>query len=155
MTFRIGIISDTHGLLRPEAERCLARVDHIIHGGDIGRPDIIATLRRLAPVTAIRGNVDTAGWADAYAETKLVSLAGRSIYVLHDRKTLQIDPVTRGIDVVVSGHSHVPKIETVCGVLYLNPGSAGRRRFKLPITLATLDVTPEGLQPIIHDLGDG
>jgi len=155
MSFRIGIISDTHGMLRPEAERCLSGVDHIIHGGDIGRPDIIASLRRFAPVTAIRGNVDTAGWADDYPETELVSLAGRSIFVLHDRKTLQIDPVVRGIDVVVSGHSHVPKIETVGGVLYLNPGSAGRRRFNLPITLATLDITPEGLRPIIHDLGDG
>ena len=154
MSFRIGIISDTHGMLRPEAERCLSGVDHIIHGGDIGRPDIIASLRRFAPVTAIRGNVDTAGWADDYPETELVSLAGRSIFVLHDRKTLQIDPVVRGIDVVVSGHSHVPKIETVGGVLYLNPGSAGRRRFNLPITLATLDITPEGLRPIIHDLGD-
>jgi len=142
-------------MLRPEAERCLSGVDHIIHGGDIGRPDLIVTLRRIAPVTAIRGNVDTAVWADDYPETELVSLAGRSILVLHDRKTLQIDPVARGIDVVVSGHSHVPKIETVGGVLYLNPGSAGRRRFNLPITLATLDITPEGLRPIIHDLGDG
>ncbi len=154
MTFRIGIISDTHGLLRPEAERCLASVDHIIHGGDIGRPDIIAVLRRIAPVTAIRGNVDTADWAEEYAEKELVSLANQSIFILHDRKNLRIDPATQGIDVVISGHSHVPKLETVCGVLYLNPGSAGRRRFKLPITVATLDVTPDGLRPMIHDLGN-
>ncbi|TGV66033.1 metallophosphoesterase, partial [Mesorhizobium sp. M00.F.Ca.ET.158.01.1.1] len=93
MTFRIGIISDTHGLLRPQALRCLAGVDHIIHGGDIGRPEIIAALRGIAPVTAIRGNVDTGGWAVEYAETELVRLAGRAIYVLHDLKTLQIDPV--------------------------------------------------------------
>jgi predicted phosphodiesterase len=99
--------------------------------------------------------VDTGDWTVAYAETELVRLAERSIYVLHDLKTLQIDPVARGIDVVVSGHSHVPKIHTVSGVLYLNPGSAGRRRFRLPVTLATIDVTPDGLRPIIHDRGGG
>jgi uncharacterized protein len=154
MTFRIGIISDTHGLLRPEAERLLAGADHIVHGGDIGRPEIVAALRRIAPVTAIRGNVDIGDWAHEYAETERVRLAGRSIFVLHDLKALRIDPVAAGIDVIVSGHSHVPKIETVGGVLYLNPGSAGPRRFKLPITLATLDVTADGLRPIIHDLGD-
>lgn len=152
MTFRIGIISDTHGLLRPEAERRLTGVDHIVHGGDIGHAEVIAALRRIAPVTAIRGNVDTDDWAREYADTELVRLAERSIFVVHDLKTLQIDPVALGIDVIVSGHSHVPKIETAGGVLYLNPGSAGRRRFRLPITLATLDFTPEGLRPIIHDL---
>jgi len=153
--FRIGIISDTHGLLRPAAERRLAGVDHIVHGGDIGHPDIIAALRRIAPVTAIRGNVDHGDWARAFAETELVRLADRSIFVLHDLKGLRIDPIARGIDVIVSGHSHVPKIETVGGVLYLNPGSAGRRRFHLPITLATLDVTSEGVRAKIHDLGEG
>jgi hypothetical protein len=152
MTFRIGIISDTHGLLRPEAKRLLAGVDHIVHAGDIGDPDIIEVLRRIAPVTAIRGNVDAGDWAAAYSETELVCLTERSIYILHDLKALQIDPVARGIDVVVSGHSHVPKIETADGVLYVNPGSAGRRRFKLPITLATIDITPDGLRPVIHDL---
>src|SRR5665213_1936821 len=154
MTYRIGIISDTHGLLRPEAERRLAGVDHIVHAGDIGRPGIIEALRRIAPVTAIRGNVDSGDWAVAYPETEVVRLAGRSLYVLHDLKTLQIDPIARGIDIVVSGHSHVPKIDTADGVLYLNPGSAGRRRFKLPVTLATLDVLPNSLRPVIHDLGD-
>jgi putative phosphoesterase len=111
-------------------------------------------LRRVAPVTAIRGNVDIGDWAVAYPETKLIRLAGRSIYILHDLKTLQVDPIARGIDVVVSGHSHVPKIDTADGVLYLNPGSAGRRRFRLPVTLATIDVSPIGLRPFIHDLGD-
>jgi putative phosphoesterase len=148
--FKIGIISDTHGLLRPEAERRLTGVDHIIHAGDIGRPEIVDALRRIAPVTAIRGNVDSDEWASEYPATKLVRLAGKSIYVLHDLKTLQVD--TAGIDVIVSGHSHVPKIDTVGGILHLNPGSAGRRRFKLPITLATLDVTPEGIRSEIHDL---
>ena len=152
MTFRIGIISDTHGLLRHEAERGLTGVDHIIHAGDIGRPEIVDALRRIAPVTAIRGNVDIGEWAHQYPDTKLVRLAAKSIYVLHDLKTLQAD-LGAGIDVIVSGHSHVPKIDTVGGVLYLNPGSAGPRRFRLPITLATLEVTPEGMRPEIHDLG--
>jgi putative phosphoesterase len=128
-------------------------VDHVVHGGDIGNPDIIEALCRIAPVTAIRGNVDTAGWANEYPETETVRLAGRSFFVLHDLKDLRIDPYAMGIDVVVSGHSHVPKVETVDGVLYLNPGSAGRRRFRLPITLATIDVTADGLRPVIHDLG--
>jgi putative phosphoesterase len=152
MMFRIGIISDTHGLLRPEAERGLAGVNHVIHAGDIGRPEIVDALRRIAPVTAIRGNVDSGEWARQYPDTKLVRLAGKSVYVLHDLKTLQADPGA-GIDVIVSGHTHVPKIDTVGRVLYLNPGSAGPRRFKLPITLATLEVTREGMRPEIHDLG--
>lgn len=150
--FRIGVISDTHGLLRPEAERRLQGVDHIIHGGDIGRADIVAALGRIAPVTAIRGNVDRDAWADAYPETITVQLAGYGIFVLHDRHDLAFDPATRGIDVVISGHSHAPKIETTGGVLYLNPGSAGRRRFRLPVTLAILAVTGDGLRPVIHDL---
>lgn len=151
MMFRIGIISDTHGLLRPEAERGLTGVDHIIHAGDIGRPEIVDALRRIAPVTAIRGNVDGGGWARDYPDTNLVRLARKSIYVLHDLKTLKVDP-GGGIDVIVSGHSHVPKIDAVGGVLYLNPGSAGPRRFKLPITFATLELTPDGMRPEIHDL---
>lgn len=153
MMFRIGIISDTHGLLRPEAERSLTGVDHIIHAGDIGRPEIVDALRRIAPVTAIRGNVDSGEWARDYSDTNLVRLAGKSIYVLHDLKTLKAHPGT-GIDVIVSGHSHVPKIDTLGGVLYLNPGSAGPRRFKLPITFAMLELTPGGMRPEIHDLGD-
>ena len=152
MTFRIGIISDTHGLLRPEAERCLTGVDHIIHAGDIGAPEILEALCRIAPVTAIRGNVDSGEWAREYPDTKLVRLAGKSIYVLHDLKTLKADPGA-GIEVIVSGHSHMPKVDTVGRVLYLNPGSAGQRRFKLPIALATLEITPEGMRPEIHDLG--
>ena len=151
MTFRIGVISDTHGLLRPEAERCLTGVDHIIHAGDIGAPEIVEALCRIAPVTAIRGNVDTGEWAREYPDTKLVRLAGKSIYVLHDLKTLQADPGA-GVDVIISGHSHVPKIDRVGGVLYLNPGSAGRRRFKLPVTVATLEVGPGGMRPAIHHL---
>ena len=151
-TLKIGIISDTHGLLRPEAEKHLAGVDHIIHGGDIGLPDVLTALRRIAPVTAIRGNVDTGDWAREYADTELVRLGGRSIYVVHDLKKLHIDPVANAIDIIVSGHSHRAAIEKVKGVLYLNPGSAGPRRFKLPITLATLDIGPSGLRPVIHNM---
>ncbi len=150
--FRIGVISDTHGLLRPDAERLLAGVDHILHCGDIGDPDIVPALRRIAPVTAIRGNVDNGDWAAEFADSELAKLAGLSIYVLHDLKTLQIDPVAEGIDVVVSGHSHASKVQTIGSVLHLNPGSAGRHRFKLPITLATIEIGPGGLQPVIHDL---
>jgi putative phosphoesterase len=150
---RIGIISDTHGLLRPEAERRLAGVTHIIHAGDIGRPEILTALRRIAPVTAIRGNVDKGDWAADHADTELVRLEDRSFYILHDLQDLKINPAARGIDVVISGHSHRARIDTIDGVLYVNPGSAGPRRFRLPITLAILDITPHGLRTEIHDLG--
>ena len=149
---RIGIISDTHGLLRPEAEQALAGVAHIIHAGDIGRADVLVGLRRIAPVTAIRGNIDTGDWAKDYPDTQTVRLGERSFHVLHDLGELQIDPAVCGIDVVVSGHSHRPRVETLDGVLYLNPGSAGPRRFKLPITLATLELSASGLRPVMHDL---
>lgn len=155
MTLKIGVISDTHGLLRPEAERCLTGVSHIIHAGDIGSPEIVDRLGRIAPVTAIRGNIDTGDWARRLPDIETLRLGGRGLYVLHDLKQLTINPKELGIDVVISGHSHRVAIETVDGVLYLNPGSAGRRRFKLPITLATLDLDRNGaLQPIIHDLSN-
>ncbi|MGY3448340.1 metallophosphoesterase family protein [Bradyrhizobium sp. USDA 4353] len=152
---RIGIISDTHGLLRPEAERCLAGVDHILHAGDIGRPDIVVRLALIAPVTAIRGNIDTADWAKAYPETTTVQLGGRIFHLVHDISDLGLDPAADGIDAVISGHSHRARTEMRDGVLYLNPGSAGPRRFKLPITLATLDVAAGPLAPVIHDLSAG
>ncbi|MGA7807367.1 metallophosphoesterase family protein [Bradyrhizobium sp.] len=149
---RIGIISDTHGLLRPEAEQQLAGVAQIIHAGDIGSPDIIDRLQLIAPVVAIRGNIDTGRWAECYPESLTITLGGRCIHLLHDVKTLQLDPVAGGVEIIISGHSHRPGIETRRGVLYLNPGSAGPRRFKLPITVATLDLTAGPLAPIIHDL---
>jgi len=149
---RIGIISDTHGLLRPEAEQQLAGVAHIVHAGDIGRPEVIARLQQIAPVTAIRGNVDTGDWAECYPDTETVRIGGRSFHVLHDINDLRIDPVSSGIDVVISGHSHQPRIETVDGVLYLNPGSAGPRRFSLPITLAILQLDESSLRPELHHL---
>lgn len=149
---RIGVISDTHGLLRPEAEHCFAGVAHIIHAGDIGRPEVISSLRRIAPVMAIRGNVDTADWAARYPATRTIKLGGRVIYVLHDVNELKLDPVSKGIDVIISGHSHRPDIETVDGVLYLNPGSAGPRRFSLPITVAMLELTKSDIRPVICQL---
>jgi putative phosphoesterase len=149
---KLGIISDTHGLLRPEACARLAGVDHIIHAGDIGRPEVIAGLSEIAPTTAIRGNVDTGAWARRYPPTARLTLGGRSIHVLHDLKEIDLDPAAAGIDVVVSGHSHRPKIETVRGVLYLNPGSAGPRRFTLPIALATLELAGGTLEPRVHHL---
>ncbi|MGJ4953948.1 metallophosphoesterase family protein [Bradyrhizobium sp. HKCCYLS20291] len=152
---RIGIISDTHGLLRPEAERQLVGVDAILHAGDIGRAEIIARLALIAPVTAIRGNIDTAEWAKAYPETQTVQLGGRTFVLVHDVHDLSIDPASAAIDVVISGHSHRARVETIGRVLYLNPGSAGPRRFKLPITLATLDLTAGPLAPVIHDLAAG
>ena len=150
---RIGVISDTHGPLRPQVEQLLAGVAYIVHAGDIGSPNVIAGLHRIAPVIAIRGNVDTGQWAEHYPETQTVTLGGRCIYVLHDIKTLQIDPVSCGVDIVVCGHSHRPRMETIRGVLYLNPGSAGPRRFNLPVTVAILDLTASGPRPLIHDLG--
>jgi putative phosphoesterase len=137
----IGVISDTHGLLRPEALEAHAGVDHIIHAGDIGSPEIVPRLQEIAPVTAIRGNVDEQSWAAAFSERTTVVLAGRSIHVLHDLGELDLDPVAAGFDMVVSGHSHRPKTENVDGVVYLNPGSAGPRRFRLPITVAIVDLT--------------
>ena len=150
---RIGVIADTHGLLRPEVEGLLAGVAHIVHAGDIGAPDVIAGLERIAPVTAIRGNVDTGDWAGHYPETRMITLGGCRIHVLHDIKTLQLDPVASGVDIIVCGHSHRLRIETIGGVLYLNPGSAGPRRFKLPVTVATLDLTPGGPTAVMHRLG--
>jgi putative phosphoesterase len=137
---KIGVISDTHGLLRPEAVDRLTGVDHILHAGDIGSAEVIDRLRALAPVTAIKGNNDTDDWASSYPNEARVTLGGRTIFILHDVKELGANPSDKGYDVVVSGHSHKPKIETKDGVLYLNPGSAGPRRFKLPITVAILEI---------------
>jgi uncharacterized protein len=142
----IGVISDTHGLLRPEAIAALRGVDHILHAGDVGKPEILAQLRALAPLTAIRGNVDKGPWAEALPMTEGIELGGKFCYLIHDRQDLDIDPVAAGFDVVVTGHSHRPLIETIGGVCYLNPGSAGPFRFKLPVTLAYLYLEPDELR---------
>jgi putative phosphoesterase len=135
---RIGLISDTHGLLRPEALDYLAGSDHIVHGGDIGNPAILERLAALAPLTVVRGNNDATAWADAIPDTARLALGGVSVYVIHDLKDLAIDPAALGVRVVVSGHSHKPACVERGGVLYVNPGSAGRRRFSLPIAAGEL-----------------
>ena len=137
---RVGVISDTHGLLRPEAVAALAGVKAILHAGDVGDAAILEALRKIAPVTAIRGNIDRDGLCAQLAATEMVELGGVSFYMLHDVKELDLDPVSAGIAVVVSGHSHKPAIEGRRGVLYLNPGSAGPRRFSLPVTIAMVTV---------------
>jgi putative phosphoesterase len=134
----IGVISDTHGLLRREALEALRESDYLIHAGDIGDPGILKKLTAIAPVTAIRGNVDREHWARKVPETEVLEVEGVLIYVLHDLKTLDLKPETAGFAAVISGHTHIPKQETKQGVLYFNPGSAGPKRFRLPITVGKL-----------------
>jgi uncharacterized protein len=134
--FHLGIISDTHGLLRPEAVAALRASQHILHAGDVGDPEILEKLRDIAPVTAIRGNIDQAGWAKKLPVTEAVELSGVLIYMLHDLAQLDLKPESGGFSMVVCGHSHVPGQETRNAVLYLNPGSAGPRRFTLPVSVA-------------------
>ncbi|HXX00363.1 MAG TPA: metallophosphoesterase family protein [Candidatus Acidoferrales bacterium] len=134
----IGVISDTHGLLRPAALGALRGAKHIIHAGDVGTPEILEQLAAIAPLTAVRGNVDKGAWARKLPETEAVEIAGISIYVLHDIAQLDLKPKAAGFDVVIYGHSHVPKQETRDRVLYFNPGSAGPRRFRLPVTVGRL-----------------
>ena len=135
---RVGLISDTHGLLRPEALRFLAGCDHIVHGGDIGKPEILERLAEIAPLTVVRGNNDREDWAAGIPVTATLRFGELTLYAIHDLKELDIDPVAAGVRVVVSGHSHKPSCSERAGVLYINPGSAGRRRFSLPISCAEL-----------------
>ncbi|MDV3241779.1 MULTISPECIES: metallophosphoesterase family protein [Methylocaldum] len=134
----IGVISDTHGLMRPEAITALGGCDLILHAGDIGRPEVLDTLRSIAPVVAVRGNVDKGAWAEPLPEREVVRIDGRCIYLLHNLKELNLNPAAAGFAAVVSGHSHQPKIRKEGGVCYLNPGSAGPRRFKLPVSIGRL-----------------
>ena len=142
----IGVISDTHGLLRPEAAAALRGADQIIHAGDIGGPEVLSSLAEIAPVTAVRGNNDKGAWAGLIPSTALLEAQGVSIYILHDVNELDLDPATAGFQAVICGHSHEPKIETTGNVLYFNPGSAGPRRFRLPITVGRLTVVEDRLQ---------
>ena len=135
---RIGVISDTHGVIRPEAREALRDSDLIIHCGDIGDPSVLKTLRTIAPVRAIRGNNDHDAWADRLPERDLIKIKCELIYVIHNLAELELDLGASGVTAVVSGHSHMPVVERRGGVLFLNPGSAGPRRFKLPVTVATL-----------------
>ncbi len=135
---RLGIISDTHGLLRPEAAAFLQGCDRILHGGDIGNPEVLARLSAIAPVTAVRGNNDQGAWAQAIPETELLAFGGIHVYVIHDLSLLDLDPAAAGIQVVVSGHSHQHRIDRRDGIFFVNPGSAGPRRFKLPISVGEI-----------------
>jgi putative phosphoesterase len=137
---RVGLISDTHGLLRPEAVEALKGVHRIIHAGDIGGPEILEALSAIAPVDAVRGNNDRGGWAARIAHAITLDLGGLAVHVLHDLKELKLDPAAAGIRVVIAGHSHKPLVREEHGVLYVNPGSAGPRRFKLPVAVAYLDI---------------
>jgi hypothetical protein len=148
----VGLISDTHGLLRPEAAAALAGVDQLIHGGDIGNPAVLSALEAIAPLTVVRGNNDRAAWADSIPEAAVIEVDGVRIYALHDLNTLAIDPAAAGMQVVISGHSHRPKVSHRDGVLYVNPGSAGPRRFSLPVSVARLDIDAGRVEATLVEL---
>ena len=151
-TLRVGLISDTHGLLRPEARSFLEGCDHIVHGGDIGHPGILEELGVLAPLTAVRGNNDKGPWAHRLRDSELLKVGAISVYVIHDLGQLDIEPRSAGVRVVISGHSHKPAVEEHGGVLFINPGSAGPRRFKLPIAVGELVVRESGISARVVDL---
>jgi putative phosphoesterase len=148
----LGIISDTHGLVRPQAVKALAGVEVIIHAGDIGDAEVLEALRAVAPVVAVRGNNDKGDWALALPATEVVEVGRAALYVLHDVKALDLDPVAAGFDAVISGHSHRPAMATRQGVLFLNPGSAGPRRFKLPVSVARLRIRGKTLDAQLVEL---
>jgi uncharacterized protein len=148
----VGVISDTHGLVRPEALAALRGSKLIIHAGDIGTRDVIDQLRQVAPTFVVRGNVDTGAWAAGFPTTEVVEVGQLLFWVLHEIALLDLDPVAAGFAAVVFGHSHQPSIETRHGVLYVNPGSAGPRRFKLPVTVARLSVSGQKIRPEIVEL---
>lgn len=153
MPVRIGLVSDTHGLLRPEALDYLKGSDFIIHAGDIGRPEILSELAKLAPVTAVRGNIDTASWTLSIPETDVLTVGSSThVYVLHDIDALNIDPAAAGFQVVVYGHSHKPTQWRKDGVLYINPGSAGPRRFSLPISMGRLTVDEGNISADLNEI---
>jgi uncharacterized protein len=148
----VGVIADTHGLLRPEAIAALQGADLILHAGDVGSAAILDDLRAIAPTTAVRGNVDTGIWATTLPLNDVVSVGGLDLYLLHDRAALDLDPAAAGFAAVIFGHSHRPGAELRNGVLYLNPGAAGPRRFTLPITVARLTIEQGRLSHQIVDL---
>ncbi len=149
---RIGVISDTHGLVRDEAVAALGDSDLILHAGDVGSHDVLAALAAIAPVHAVRGNVDRDDWADDLPETRSVAVAGWHLHLLHNVAELDIDPAAEGCQAVIFGHSHKPLIESRSGVLFLNPGSAGPRRFRLPLCIARIKIDENGMVPEIVEL---
>jgi len=148
----LGIISDTHGLMRPEAIKALAGSTLIIHAGDIDTPEVLEALRAVAPVVAVRGNNDKGNWAQALPETEVVEVGGVTLYVLHDVKALDLDPAAAGFQAVISGHSHRPSMVKRQGVLFLNPGSAGPRRFTLPVSVARLSICGDAIDAHLVEL---
>jgi hypothetical protein len=153
MSMKIGVISDTHGLLRPEAVEALRGMDHVLHAGDVGDAAILDQLRQFAPVTAIRGNIDRSGLCAKLPDVELIELGGCAIYMLHDLHALDLNPVAAGIQVVISGHSHKPLNEWKKNILYFNPGSAGPRRFSLPISLGYLTIREGVIEPKLITIG--
>ena len=149
---RIGLISDTHNLVRPEALEWLAGCEAIVHAGDVCAPHVLEALARIAPVTAVRGNNDIGPWADGLPGETTLAIAGIAIHVVHDIADLSVDPRARSIDVVVTGHSHKPFVETRDGVLFVNPGSAGPRRFTLPVSAGVLVVQGGRARAELHTL---
>ena len=149
---KIGVISDTHGLMRPEALKALADSDLILHAGDVGSAAILEALGTIAPVVAVRGNNDTGNWAEKLAQTEVIQAGTHHLYMLHNARELNVDPVAAGFRIVVSGHSHRPAQEERDGVLYLNPGSAGPRRFRLPVAVARILLDSNGIRVEIIEL---
>ena len=152
---RVGLISDTHGLLRPDARAFLIGCDYIVHGGDIGEPEILDELAAIAPLIAVRGNNDTQPWAAHLPVTELIRVGNVFVYVIHNLAELDLDPGAAGIRVIVSGHSHKPMLEERDGVLYVNPGSSGPRRFKLPISVGEIVVSGSAVSARLVDLSGG
>jgi len=143
---KIGILSDTHGILNQSVIDAFQKVDHIIHAGDIGRPEIIESLKHMAPVTTVLGNTDREEWAQAFPASEMISLNGKTIYVVHDLQALDLDPSGAGIDIIISGHTHTPEIKTVGGTLYLNPGSASYRRRGNPLSVGLISLNAHSIR---------
>jgi putative phosphoesterase len=150
---RVGLVSDTHGLLRAEARAFLTGCDYIIHGGDVGAAAILDDLEALAPLIAVRGNNDDGPWADNLRETELIRLGGVFVYVIHDLSKLDVDPTALGIRAVICGHSHKPLVDERAGILYINPGSCGPKRFKLPVSIGELLVEGSHVRARLVELG--
>ena len=149
---KIGIISDTHGLVRQSVVKSFNDVDLIVHAGDVGKPEVLETLQAIARVYPVRGNVDGGKWTDSLPFTEVVQVGQTHLYVLHDLNTLDLDPVAAGFNAVISGHSHIPKIEEQNGVLFLNPGSAGPKQLKRPVSIALLYVSGVSIDAEIVEL---